>query len=753
MTLSRREMLKVGALGLVGTAGIGGLGSIPFGNTVRAAEASLLDPTLLPRPFAARFARPPVLKPVNWEYDRAGRLVRQVYEVTATEGRAEIIPGFRTRMWGYNGIAPGPTIKVPQGVEVSLRVRNRLPASHPLFGHPFDTSTHLHGSASLPQYDGYADDLTHPGDYKAYEYPNWQPARTIWYHDHAVHYTAHNAYSGLAAQYHIHDPVERKLLPQGEFDVPVTVTDAIFDANGQLTYDDDSQSGLYGDVVLVNGRPWPTMKVKRRVYRFRFLVASISRSYRFQLNGGDPVHIVATDGGLMPRSQTVTQWRHGASERYEVLVDFRRYRPGQQIVLNNLSNDNNRDFDHTDKVMAFEILDDDSSAGEFDRSDPTWNRIPDRLVSSHPMTLKPHQAVAERHLELGRTGSEWTINDTTWSDVAASGYQNVIANPDLGDIEIWTLENGSGGWFHPLHIHLVDFKVLDRNGLPPMPHELGPKDVVYLGENEIVRVLAQFGDRDRPRARGRYMVHCHNLVHEDHDMMTQFAVGWRPGDVDNNDPILADPCKVDDLPVLDCVAPGACERPEVEAGRGSVELRWKEPDDDGDGKILGYRIRGWGEGAPDVDVRVNAEERRRTLRGLRPGHAYTFTVTAINDAGSGRQSVRSRAVTPRAVDRRRPRVLERTPEVDATGVRPRTNISLRFSEPMADIPANAIRLRVAGGVSVPVDVRYRPAERRLVVNPRRPLKPGTRYTVRLTRKIRDAAGNRLRAEGWSFTTR
>ena len=304
MALSRREMLKVGALGVVGTAGIGALGGVSIGPTVKAAEASALDPSRLPPPFATPLSGPPVLRPVDWEYDKRGRLVRQIYHLTARETTARIIPGFRTRMWGYNGIVPGPTIKVARGIQTVVRVRNKLPAQHPLFGHDFSTSTHLHGSASMPFYDGYADDLTPPGFFKDYRYPNHQNARTIWYHDHAVHNTARNAYSGLAAQYHIHDATERRLLPQGEFDVPLTVTDALFSANGQLMYDDESESGLYGDVILVNGRPWPVMKVQRRVYRFRFLTASVSRSYRFQLNGGDPMHMVATDGGLMPQTQT-----------------------------------------------------------------------------------------------------------------------------------------------------------------------------------------------------------------------------------------------------------------------------------------------------------------------------------------------------------------------------------------------------------------------------------------------------------------
>ena len=68
-------------------------------------------------------------------------------------------------------------------------------------------------------------------------------------------------------------------------------------------YDDRTHSGLWGDVILVNGRPWPVMKVKKRIYRFRFLNASLSRSYRPITSPAAPMYMVATDGGLMPKSQ------------------------------------------------------------------------------------------------------------------------------------------------------------------------------------------------------------------------------------------------------------------------------------------------------------------------------------------------------------------------------------------------------------------------------------------------------------------
>jgi spore coat protein A, manganese oxidase len=87
------------------------------------------------------------------------------------------------------------------------------------------------------------------------------------------------------------------------------------------------------------------------------------------------------------------------------------------------------------------------------------------------------------------------------------------------------LVNPGSGWVHPVHIHLVDLQLLDRNGLPPRPYERGWKDVFLVGEFEKVRVIAQFRSRDQRDIKGKFMMHCHNLVHEDHAMMTQFEIG------------------------------------------------------------------------------------------------------------------------------------------------------------------------------------------------------------------------------------
>ena len=158
------------------------------------------------------------------------------------------------------------------------------------------TSTHLHGSASLPQYDGYASDITIPGQMKRYFYPNCQEARTLWYHDHGVHHTvAERLQRASPAMYILHD--ERRAgagHPDADADAAGAAVRRAADRRGRdvrrptasLVYDDNSESGVYGDVILVNGVPWPVMEVEPRKYRFRILNASVSRSYRWQLHDG-----------------------------------------------------------------------------------------------------------------------------------------------------------------------------------------------------------------------------------------------------------------------------------------------------------------------------------------------------------------------------------------------------------------------------------------------------------------------------------
>jgi len=517
LALSRRDVLKVSALGAAAVA-------LPLERTVRAKTASKISEKKIPKPYTLPFKVPPVID------GRGGGTIT----ITQKMANAEILPGVQTPIFGYNGIAPGPTVLARRGTPLSVVMRNELPAKHPNWGYEAWTSCHLHGSASKPQYDGYASDITKVGQSKTYHFPNNQESRTLWYHDHGVHHTAENAYMGLAAMYLMSDELEDSLpIPKGNYDLPVVISDKMFAANGSLMYDDEGHSGLYGDVMLVNGQPWPSLKVAKRKYRFRILNASLSRGLRLQLSNSAPMTVIATDGGLMPHPQATVQLRVGMAERYEVVIDFAQYTPGTKIQLRNLGVPNSRDFDHTDKVMQFEVTADAFDDKNNAVADVNGNLNPQNEIMLLDETKVP--GIKTVKLELHRSNSTWKVNNTIWDDIVKSNYQTVVANPEPDEIQIWEITNRSGGWFHPTHIHLVDFKILSRNGRPPFNYEQGPKDVAYVGENESVRFITKFAHQT-----GRYMIHCHNLPHEDHDMMTQFRVG---ADSADNDPMTSDPAK------------------------------------------------------------------------------------------------------------------------------------------------------------------------------------------------------------------
>jgi spore coat protein A, manganese oxidase len=523
MSLTRRDIIKAGVFA-------GATLSLPLSRVVsgQSALGNRMPASKLPKPFTTPFVRPPVAVPVRSDD------TTDYYAMHMLPTYSEICPGYQTLMFGYEGSVPGPTIKVNQGRKAVVRHCNTLPTTHPTYGYEPWTSVHLHGSASLPQFDGYASDITHPNQFKDYQYPNFQPARTLWYHDHGIHHTAENVWHGLVGQYHMYDALEQSLpIPHGDYDVPLIISDALFNKDGSLLFTLEDDNGLWGDVILVNGRPWPVMQVERRKYRFRILGAGISRSWNFSLDSGEPMAVIATDGGLMPAPQFVKSFRAASSERYEVIIDFSKYPIGKRVVLQNKSNKNNKDYTNTNKIMAFDVV------GE--ATDLSNNEIPAVLNPNEAtMALQASQAVKTRKFSFERKHGQWTINGYTWTDVERSNYTFTLASPKRGDVEIWEFQNKSGGWFHPVHVHLIDFKILDRNGKPPMPHELGPKDVVYVGENETVRVIAKF------EGCGRYMIHCHNLIHEDHDMMGQFEVidPLAPGD----DPLGWGPRSIDDEP-------------------------------------------------------------------------------------------------------------------------------------------------------------------------------------------------------------
>ena len=206
---------------------------------------------------------------------------------------------------------------------------------------------------------------------------------------------------------------------------------------------------------------------------------------------------IASDGGLLAGPVTLPSIPLWPAERVEVVIDFSHYPVGTSVKLVDLFGVNPMD---AKPIMRFDV---DRQANDSSELPATFRSIDD---------LGP--ADKERHFALGVDADRgrWLINDKTFS------AKRVDARPRLGTVETWTFDNVSH-MPHPMHIHLVMFRVLDRNGVPVSGGESGWKDTVVVNSNETVRVAMKFADHA-----GKYVFHCHNLAHEDHGMMSQMRV-------------------------------------------------------------------------------------------------------------------------------------------------------------------------------------------------------------------------------------
>jgi len=410
------------------------------------------------------------------------------YELTARAARADVWPDSATPVWGYDGEFPGPTIVAERGTPVVVRQRNALDVP---------TAVHLHGGHVPPDMDGHALDTIPPGGERLYRYPNDQAGATLWYHDHTMHATGRNLHNGLFGMYVLHDPAEDALgLPSGERDVPLILADRTFDGDGRMVYPEHAHEGFLGDTPLVNGVAQPFHGVERATYRFRLLNASNSRRYDLGLEATSGGRVwfrqIGSDGGLLSTPVIRERIELAPGERIEVLVDFSGLPAGDRVVVTN------RAPERMGRLLRFHV-----GAGA-----PVRSVVPRTLAEVASLT----GAALTRKVMLSEQDGVWRL--------MGHGFDRDIVDfrPRLGATEIWSFHNPTNAP-HPMHLHLVQFQVLDRNGVPAPAWEQGWKDTVFVNAAETVRVVARFTGWT-----GTYIYHCHNLEHEDHDMMSQFRV-------------------------------------------------------------------------------------------------------------------------------------------------------------------------------------------------------------------------------------
>jgi spore coat protein A len=506
-----------------------------------------------------------------------------------------------TTVWGYNGTYPGPTFEATTGQPVKARFANNLvdslgnPLPHllpldttvhcgndqfgnPTFCRPFvRTVAHLHGGHVPDHSDGNPEAWFSAGwaekglrwSRKIYDYPNDQEAATLWYHDHALGTTRLNVYAGLAGFYLLRDSLERSLqnqhyLPKYPYEIPMVIQDRAFYIDGSLAYPKDPwldaygnpasldpltgqpvpsiQPEFFGDFVLVNGMTWPVLDVEPRVYRFRILNGSGARFYDLRLSivsgttTKPPMYQIGSDGGFLDAPVALSHLILAPGERADVLVDFSQ---SQGMILN-FTNTANAPYpygdppvpDTTGKILQMRVIN--PLGTRPDTVIPTTLRtvpIPDLVatpgVPDREVVLAETTDGIDRVLPLLGTNQ---LGRLMWDDP-------VTETPKLGTTERWTIINDTVDT-HPVHLHLVQFQVINREsfdmiayrpGHPltlhlsgireaPAQNEKGWKDTVRAPTGMVTRVIAKFD------LAGLYVWHCHILEHEDNEMMRPLQV-------------------------------------------------------------------------------------------------------------------------------------------------------------------------------------------------------------------------------------
>ncbi len=502
---TRRDFLKTSSL-----AGASML--LPFGLGARSAFAA--------PPYVAPVS--PVLTKYVDQLPIPGSVIPTLntatgfYELAMTMANANTYKFHRdlgaAQTFGYGG-APylGPTIIATRGQPIKATMTNNLGA-HPLAAtlvtpDPLNvmgvqaqdataprTSVHLHGSYVAQDSDGGPMEFfprnTNPalqGSSYTYTWPNDQQAATLWYHDHAFGLTRANVYSGLAAYYLLRDEFDTGLVgnslglpaPYGTYEIPLVLQDKSFNLNGTLYYFPTPAwvPEFFGDVAVINGKAWPNLNVEQAVYRFRILNGSEARFYNLSLSNGGLIYHIGTDSGLLNAPVPLTSLLIAPGERADILVDFTVAAVGSKIILQNNAvapfpsgkRTNRAGGVPLPELMQFTV---NAAAGT-----GATTTIPATLRggTGQPLMIEPlntHTAsiVRQRYLLLfevaGPAGPvAVTINilgfEESQSGPNAINGSNAVTKDTL---EQWNVINLTADT-HPLHVHLSNFQLLNRQSL------------------------------------------------------------------------------------------------------------------------------------------------------------------------------------------------------------------------------------------------------------------------------------------------
>lgn len=423
----------------------------------------------------------------------------------------EVWPGTTSQILGLNNSYPGPTIRARKGDSFSVLFENQYTE---------EATIHWHGLLVPELMDGQPKDAVLPGNSYTYTFPVFQRAGTFFYHSHAHHLTAKHVYKGFAGFFLIEDEDEIQFgLPTGEYDIPLLIQDRHSLYQPQFNYSPammDRMLGYLGDTPLVNGTPEAYFEVQSTLYRFRIVNGSNARIYKLAFSDNSNFWNLSTDGGIKDEAVQVNNFFLAPGERVDILFDFSNYPIGNSVTLLSQSFTGVGTQGAQMNLLRLDIIGSMSSGGT----------VPQNLPPINYYEIGEIQRTRTFILTQSGMGSGMhRINGLTYD---MNRIDEIIPHNEL---EEWRFVNNTNN-FHPMHVHGILFQVYSRNGnINLSPNDKGWKDTVLVNPNETVSVLVKFVDYS-----GIYLLHCHNLEHEDDGMMLNIRIDSSTDVQENNQP-------------------------------------------------------------------------------------------------------------------------------------------------------------------------------------------------------------------------
>lgn len=542
-SVSRREFLKITCVGTASFAASSLLPGLPFVGSILAQSDAVPDLEV---------------------------------RLRAVESEVSILAGSPTRVWNYQGeviqgdatalqIIPdsylGPVFRVRQGQHVRIHFVNDLTE---------ESIIHWHGLILPEAMDAHPHYAIAPGETYIYDFQVINRAGTYWYHPHPHGATATQVYNGLAGLFIVTDDTEVAAgLPSDAYDIPLVFQDRTFDADNQLVYITGGMMtqmmtemmGFLGDNILVNGKPEFELDVETRAYRLRLLNGSNFRIFKLGWGDGTPLTVIGTDGGLLETPVERPYVTLSPGERIELWVDFSGWEVGSHLLLKSLPFSG---VEMGGMMMGGMEMPENTTLPQGEeypllkvnivQESTEVLTLPERLSTIERYTLSDtSNASTPRTFEIAMINEVWSLNGRSFEMDVVADDEIVQANT----LEVWEfinvvndggmsgMENISGHnmgnmgrsndamtedqMAHPMHIHGVQFQVLERTiedafregwaSVSAGYVDDGWKDTVLLMPGERVKLLMRFGSHP-----GLYVFHCHNLEHEDLGLMRNYRV-------------------------------------------------------------------------------------------------------------------------------------------------------------------------------------------------------------------------------------